>query len=188
MKKPETALIVLCVVILAAISMLAYYGRIKMFENLCDAADRDDMNKARTLLAMDRTLANTKSKESGLTPLFFAKSRKMVELLLFYGADVNARGPGNLTPLHVLTCNLSNTDVIEILILRGADVNAKNNDGETALMWAAEVSHKDIVQYLISTGVDVNAKNNKGETALFYATRRCNDDVANLLRKHGAKE
>jgi ankyrin repeat protein len=53
-------------------------------------------------------------------------------------------------------------------------------------MEAAYNSSIMIVELLISRGADIKKKDKNGDTALIYAT--FHDDIADLLRKHGAKE
>ena len=40
-------------------------------------------------------------------------------------------------------------NAVKILLKYGADVNARNNDGQTALNWAAKGSYNEIVQLLL---------------------------------------
>ena len=101
-----------------------------------------------------------------------------------------------------------------MLIKSGADVNAKNNDGETALMYAVKSRNKDItellvksgadskpiliwavkesdsyaVEWLINAGTDVNATDSDGLTLLTHAILYGQNDIADLLRAAGAKE
>lgn len=67
------------------------------------------------------------------------------------------------------------------LIKSGADVNAKNENGRTALMYAAWNNVTDVAKVLIDAGADVNAKGNAGETALMHAAARNAVDVAKAL-------
>jgi ankyrin repeat domain-containing protein 50 len=55
--------------------------------------------------------------------------------------------------------------VIRLLLKKGADVNAKDNDGRTALYWAAREEHEAVVRLPVEKGADVNADGN-GTTVL----------------------
>ena len=46
------------------------------------------------------------------------------------------------------------------------EVNVRENDGETAGMWAAEMGHGDDVKYLHQAGADVKVRDIHGETAV----------------------
>ena len=57
--------------------------------------------------------------------------------------------------------------ITQFLIENGADVNIQNNRGDTALIFAIELSNKNAAKLLIEKGANVNLINNK-ENALFY--------------------
>ncbi|WPX40435.1 ankyrin repeat domain-containing protein [Akkermansia sp. N21116] len=78
------------------------------------------------------------------------------------------------TPL-MSAANNGNADIVKLLLDNGANVNIKGNNGETALLWAAQTwsnthySHKNyrsVIEQLISKGADTKAENKNGETAL----------------------
>ncbi len=83
-------------------------------------------------------------------------------------------------------CKYGDARKVEAAIMNGAEVNTKDNDGWTALMWAARNGHTEIAELLLKHGAEVNAKNNDGETAFIYAVLRVNVDVAELLLRQGA--
>ncbi len=70
------------------------------------------------------------------------------------------------------------------LLSRGADASAKDNDGLTALMYAAMYARADCVELLLVKGAAPNARNNDGLTALMLAAG--DFDKAKLLLARGA--
>jgi ankyrin repeat protein len=94
---------------------------------------------------------------------------RQIEAAIEAGADVNAKGNDNITPL-ISAAGKNETEVINILIKAGADVNAEYNTGLTALMHAAwSNNNPEVLSALIKAGADVNAKNDQGWTALMPA-------------------
>ncbi|OHB65020.1 MAG: hypothetical protein A2Y76_09445 [Planctomycetes bacterium RBG_13_60_9] len=119
----------------------------------------------------------------------------LVDILIAAGADVNAN-TRNGTPLHLAARAGKGVDdetVVQImkkLLDHSADVHATDKQsGCTPLHIASQKGRAEAARLLIAAGADVNAKDNQGRTPLSYAEGRyeCRK-VAELLRKHGAKE
>ena len=69
----------------------------------------------------------------------------------------------------------------------GQDVAQMRDDqGGTALMFAAETGQTNIVNALIARGADVNAQNDRGYTALMLAVQKNHLDAAKALIAAGA--
>jgi tetratricopeptide (TPR) repeat protein len=124
----------------------------------------------------------------------------IVQLLLENGAVAR---DGEALIAAVDSCE--GADVVKLLIDKGADVNAKrSSDGETALMWSAQMAEVDVVRLLLKNGADVHAKDSGGRTALrrlvedggngFWNDNRKaqferdKPEVVRLLKEAGAKE
>ncbi len=88
-------------------------------------------------------------------------------------------------------CGKGTPAAVRAAIEAGANVNARDDDGETALMRAAEKSsNPEVVAILLRAGANVNARDDDGETALEKARERGSSGAAivKLLLKAGAKE
>ncbi|EHK23069.1 uncharacterized protein TRIVIDRAFT_151071 [Trichoderma virens Gv29-8] len=73
--------------------------------------------------------------------------RLLLELLLEYGADVEAHNGDGQTPLWRAAAN-GHEAVVRLLLKHGADVEAHNGDGQTPLSRAAVNGHEAVVRLL----------------------------------------
>ena len=76
------------------------------------------------------------SKNNGWTPLHRAVEGghvRIVELLLEWGADVNARNSVGTRPLHLASqeANEGETEMLELLLKAGANINLRQLGGKT---------------------------------------------------------
>ena len=72
-------------------------------------------------------------------------SDTMITFLVERGADLNARGAYQLTPLHISLMR-RNFETAHRLLIEGADVNAKTSIGDTALHIAVSVQNSKVLQ------------------------------------------
>jgi hypothetical protein len=109
----------------------------------------------------------------GQTPLHFAVSGDMVDILIANGCILNEKPDANpffnsklssSTPLHCAASR--NADAVRRLIHHKADVNARECSGKTPLHFAVDI---DVAQSLLSAKADINALDGYGFTALHYA-------------------
>ncbi len=129
--------------------------------------------------------------KNGYTPLhlamFSVSHKKMVELLVSKGADVNAKAASGATPLFFAVLRDQKDDA-QILIDHGADVNIPDAYGDTILDCALHLQYGSMIQLLVDHGADVNAVDQSGHRPLSYALGMDDHKWADLLKKHGAHE
>ena len=81
----------------------------------------------------------------------FQGKLKIVELLLEYGASLNAEDKWLDTPLMYATLH-GHTDIVACLIMHGCDVNMINKGIRTALHLASQNGFPEIVRLLLVSG------------------------------------
>merc|ERR1719297_14427 len=76
--------------------------------------------------------------------------------------------------------------MVEALIESQADVNIADENGKTALHWAASVNNVEAVNILLKNNANRDAQDHKDETPLFLAAREGSFQAAKALLDHGA--
>jgi ankyrin repeat protein len=172
-----------------------YYGRPAVVDavlssgvalTIFEAAALGRYERAAALLAEQPELANAVAPD-GFTPLglaAFLGQPKLVDLLLSYGAEVNAasRNAQRVMPLHSAVAS-QRLAIATTLIEHGADVNAQQADAFTPLHGAAQNGQIAMVQLLLDHGADRHARAANGQTALDLARAGQHADVAALLEQ-----
>ena len=103
------------------------------------------------------------------TPLHRAVGHEdTVQMLLAYGADVNAKTDEGVTPLLYAALN-GHLKVVDLLIKHGADVNARGTRGNSALILAAREGHFQVVKRLLEANATSGIQDEMGKTALDHA-------------------
>jgi ankyrin repeat protein len=129
--------------------------------------------------------------KNGYTPLHLAEfavgHKKMAELLVNKGADVNARAASGATPLFFAVLRDQKDDA-QLLLDKGANVNTPDAYGDTPLACALQLQYGSLIQMLIERGADVNAQDQSMHRPLTYAIKMDDHKWADLLKKHGAHE
>jgi ankyrin repeat protein len=79
-----------------------------------------------------------------------------------------------------------NKEAVRDLLRQQVDVNTPEDDGATALHWAAHLSDLESADLLIRAGANANAKNDYGITPLSLACTNANAAMVEMLLKAGA--
>jgi len=110
-----------------------------------------------------------------------------VKLLIDAGVTIECRNAQSNTGLMVAAKN-GFFEVVRCVISAGAagHVNRSNDDGFTALQYAAKLGDQDIVQFLLNCRADVDARNKFHQTSVMLAARHGHSKVTEMLLGDGA--
>jgi len=161
--------------------------------------ERDDLETVRRLLRRGASLSLRDQLQR--TPLMYARSTAMAELLLDYGAQVQPKRREFPSALD----HVPNAEVASIYLRHGADVKRADGHGLTALHYAASAGRLDVVRLLIEHGADVRVDASatrlpvdwawgselimlvrQSDTPLSWAVSSDRAEVAEYLVQHGA--
>jgi ankyrin repeat-rich membrane spanning protein len=108
---------------------------------------------------------------------------------LLFEAEVNSENirdkQGNT--LLIMATRLELEGVVKSLLENGANVNERNNDNETALIWASQKNNKDVIEILLEYKPKLDLIDKNGWSALKVACRNHQTkDIVELLVDTGA--
>jgi ankyrin repeat protein len=93
-------------------------------------------------------------------------------------------GSGNTGLTYTAGSGTMAYDVAVLLLGAKADVNAQNNEGYTALHFAARGASESFVELLLAHGADITVRDNEGNTAGDLAHQKGHTWVLKLIEKH----
>lgn len=132
--------------------------------------------------SVDETLG-----QRGGTPFLFMLQRnpsnvkEFTEFFLQKGVNVNQVDDKGNTPLLIHAHRACDREVMKLLLQAGADINARNQEGNSALIYALKHGYLELARYLIKKGADYNIINEKGETPASIAQEEGYDVVLELM-------
>jgi uncharacterized protein len=149
-----------------------------------DAAAFGRLERLQRILSMDSSLSSARSPD-GFTPLHlavFGEQDEAAQVLIQYGADVNALSTGEIArvrPLHTAVF-VRSPELTAQLLDAGADVNGRDGAGFTPLHSAARSGDVALVQLLLERCADPELEADDGTRAIDLAA---SEDVRALLDK-----
>ena len=105
------------------------------------------------------------------TPLHLASSEghpHLIEILVQFGAQIDARNNNFRTPLHI-ACLRGHLTVIKALVTAGADINAKDVDNNTPTHFCSEYGHSFCLKFILTKEPYLFDSNNEGKSPIDVA-------------------
>jgi len=119
------------------------------------------------------------------------KDTVKIDQLLQSGIDINTQHKTTgTTVLMIASSYYYYDDMVQYLIDKGANINLQDNEGKTALLWAASNSLPN-AKILVANGADVNIAAKDGMTPFLQASFGVSSgkvpiEMCELFRKNGA--
>ena len=145
-------------------------------EQVIRAIKNKDNDLLRTLLAKGFSPNSVQEKEAGVLRRKSAL-RYAMEYLNLEAIDILLNAPGinvdlpdieGFTPLMIASLTNNNIDLLNKLLEKGADVRLRDDEGNSALFYAAATFSINNTHFLLSRGAPLNLPNNQGFTPLTY--------------------
>eukprot|EP00752_Nemacystus_decipiens_P007341 g6567.t1 len=113
--------------------------------------------------------ADSHHQDTALHVAAISDERRMIDVLLQAGANIESRDRFGCTPLHNAAGRLRREPLLALLEL-GADVNAQDQDQDTSLHWAAANAGAgeaaEVVDSLLRSGADETIINDDGKAVM----------------------
>lgn len=121
------------------LGLAAFFGHLPIVKLLLDKG------------ANPNIAANNQFKVAPIHSACAISNFEIVNLLITYRADVNAKQMQGVTPLHA-TAHNGQTKLLKLLIDNGADINAKMDNGQTPLSMAIEKEFHETAELITKLG------------------------------------
>jgi ankyrin repeat protein len=116
------------------------------------------------------------------TPIVAASQLGMsdiVDVLIDNKANVNEKVEFGMTALHAASWN-GRDDVVKLLLTKGnAQIDQADDEGETALMYAASRGHMNTIMILTGHKASLHSQDKCGRTVFYHAALSRNDEFLN---------
>jgi len=156
-------------------------------EDIFTASKKGHVDRVRELLARGIHV-DTRDASNNNTPLHWTAANgheNVAQILIAYGANVDAQAKYNDSPLH-WAAGYGHDNVVQLLVAHGANVDARNEFNSTPLHEAAGCGFENIVQLLVVHGANVDAQDVCQNTPLYCAVFGGHRITAQLLIQAGA--
>lgn len=159
-------------------------AQLKDSKNIFDIARTGTVAEVTALFKQNPKILN-EINDAGYSPLILACYRGNTEVAAFLihnGADINYNNSMGTPLLAAVVKN--NVSIVQQLLNKNADIEAKDNNGTTALIYAAMFKNHEISKMLVQAKANYQTKDNRGNSALDYAILADDDTLIQILKSN----
>ncbi|KYR00188.1 Ankyrin repeat-containing protein [Tieghemostelium lacteum] len=137
-------------------------------------------------IGADSNITNTAEQQTPLHWACLAGDVYIVYHLVNHArADIYKRDKRGLNSLLLATSH-TETHIIRFLFSKGIPVTCKDDEGHTALHWAAFSGNVKLLRYLVNKGADMSSIDNLGRTPLHWSAYKGYTEATKVLYEEGA--
>lgn len=116
-------------------------------------------------------------------------NRKVMELLMEAGAEINAVSKEPISTPIAIAAGKGDKEAVLLLLKKGADAGLSKKDGMNALIAAIDAGKVDIAELILAKakGLDIDQPGMVGHTALMTAAMESDEAMVRLMLRAGAK-
>jgi|GEM_PF-3498955 len=146
------------------------YLSAQVFEDLHEAAKRNQVNELRELLSTDKKRLEKRDKYQRTVLHSAARygAHSAAGFLLDQGADVDVQDESGNTPLHLASI-FCHDEIVDLLIRHKADVDVLNAQGQASLCLASSYGNPESIKLLLTGGAKMGSRDAEGNTPLHMA-------------------
>ena len=140
------------------------------------------LNRVSMVEALLKKNADANKYGKGSFPaIFYAKDKKVLNMLRSHNADFNILVDNSTRPLFEAVKS-NNSQLVNMLLDNGADVNKKDGNGNTLLYTAISSGYYDLARYLIDNGGKIDEPSGSDRVTPLMVTLSRQDHDTGFLR------
>ncbi len=147
------------------------------------AVINNDIERVKQQLSEGVNIDYKNQRNPALSVAIYQKNKKMVELLLNSGVNINEPSAFEKYPLAEA---IEDKEMFEFLLSKGANINCGEGNVKTPLGHMAEKNNVELMKFAISKGANIDSRDKFGSTPLYYAINNGAKEAAEYLISKGA--
>jgi len=114
----------------------------------------NDIDSVKSLIEIGINLEQEYNGKTLLMAAIGSDSKKLIDLLLDSGADINRKSGRGYSPL-MYALKKNNIEISKYLITKGADINTTDSEGNGCIIYALKSGNKDLIDFFKENGAEI---------------------------------